>query len=946
MAESTERKTNKERLKDITDGIEQGIKELFESDRYRQYLSVMSRFHRYSLNNTMLIYLQKPDASLVAGFEKWKKQFGRHVRKGEHGITIIAPTPFKKKVEEVKLDPDTKAPLLDKDGNAIIEEKEVSIPMFKPVKVFDVSQTDGKPLPQLAASLSGKVEQYDVFVEALRRSAPVPITFQALASNMDGFFSPKDQSITIREGMSEVQTISALVHEIAHSKLHNPKLLEEKEAWKIVMVSEGGTTKDYESGFETEADAEARAAESDWRHLDENEFEWRLEVAEDLEAVKIVEKNRRTEEVEAESVSYAVCQYFGIQTGENSFGYIAAWSKGKELKELKASLETINKTASDLISDINGYYMEICKERGIDPKAKAEPEQAAPDAYQLYAADLCDYLESLHQDGRIKDPFPIEAKEASAIKLAELLRHGGFDSAQRILNDAAEQAGILPTVMLDRLLELSDQWDKGLTFQLEPNELRDGISFVTPYEKTDTGLVAHDVLFTGPTEVCQKLLTELNEGTMTPRQARALNRQWEQAGGLMPPGEPEMLYLIDESTYLHIQTTDAGFDYTLYDAATKLGLDGGQFGMESIEPHPAPTQMDAAFREVCVLQGMEPVRTEAVPLDKLDEILAASEAIAVPEPASLDTYPVPDESMNMDAFAEHNYHDDDLLPLSWDRAYDLVDNGFTVYSVQNVGGAVMCLDRDEIDALPKDTLFAVAKAEWEDSPAFDRCVQDRLNHQEERETAFQDYHGDAFAIYQVKHEDKQRDVRFLSFVQLEELGLSPRRENYDLVYTHAGLPEGMDQNAILENLWHDFNMNHPVDYHAPSMSVSDIVALKQGDKISYHYCDSVGFKELPYFEPSDNYLKNAEMAMEDDYNMIDGIINNGPKQPTVDELEAQVKAGQTISLMDFANAVQAERRASKESMEKRPSMLARLRETAPKQERKPKSQKKHKEQER
>ena len=158
MADNPERKTNKERLKEITDGIEQGIKDLFESDRYRQYLSVMSRFHRYSLNNTMLIYMQKPDASLVAGFEKWKKQFGRHVRKGEHGITIIAPTPFKKKVEEVKLDPDTKAPLLDKDGNAIIEEKEIKIPMFKPVKVFDVSQTDGKPLPQLAASLSGNVQ--------------------------------------------------------------------------------------------------------------------------------------------------------------------------------------------------------------------------------------------------------------------------------------------------------------------------------------------------------------------------------------------------------------------------------------------------------------------------------------------------------------------------------------------------------------------------------------------------------------------------------------------------------------------------------------------------------------------------------------------------------------------------------------------------------------------
>ena len=312
----SENQTNKERLKEITDGIEQGIKDLFVSDRYRQYLSVMSRFHRYSVNNTMLIYMQRPDASLVAGFQKWKNQFGRHVKQGERGITIIAPTPFKKKIEEVKLDLDTKAPLLGPDVQQIVEEKEISIPMFKPVKVFDVAQTEGKPLPHLVSTLTGSVEQYEIFVEALRRSAPVPISFAAIAENTDGYFSPNDQAITIREGMSQVQTISALVHEIAHSKLHN-----------------------YEK-----QQGDAAAGE---------------------ENAKPVKKDRHTEEVEAESVSYAVCQYNGIQTGENSFGYIATWSQGKELKELRASLETINKTASGLITDIDRSFAEICKERGI-----------------------------------------------------------------------------------------------------------------------------------------------------------------------------------------------------------------------------------------------------------------------------------------------------------------------------------------------------------------------------------------------------------------------------------------------------------------------------------------------------------------------------------------------------------------------------------------------------
>ena len=317
--------TNRERLQQITAGIEQGIKELFESEKYMRYLSVMSRFHRYSVNNTMLIYMQKPDATLVAGYNKWKNQFERHVKRGEHGITIIAPTPFKKKIEEQKLDPDTKAPILDAEGKAVVEEREVEIPMFRPVKVFDVSQTDGKPLPELASTLSGNVQNYEAFMEALRRSAPVPLSVEPMAANMDGYFSPDQQRIAIRAGMSEVQTVSAAVHEIAHSKLHNYAKAQEEAA---------------------------RAG--------------------DKEPPK--KKDRNTEEVEAESISYAVCQYYGIQTGENSFGYIANWSQGKELPELRASLETINKTAGELINDIDRHYKVICKERGIDLTAAPEPQ--------------------------------------------------------------------------------------------------------------------------------------------------------------------------------------------------------------------------------------------------------------------------------------------------------------------------------------------------------------------------------------------------------------------------------------------------------------------------------------------------------------------------------------------------------------------------------------------
>lgn len=310
-----EKKSNKQRLNDITDSIENGIKELFNSDKYKQYLQTMSRFHRYSVNNQMLIYMQKPNATLVAGFNKWRDQFSRNVKKGEKGIKIIAPTPFNKKIEETKLDPDTKLPMLDDNGKEIKVEKEIQIPMFRVVSVFDVSQTEGKPLPQLASDLSGNVENYDAFIEAIRRSATVPVEFKPLEKGTDGYFSLDEQKIVIREGMSEVQTVSALLHELAHSKLHNRK---------------DEQVKDGEQPEET---------------------------------AKI---NRNTEEVQAESISFAVCAYYGIKTDENSFGYIASWSNGKELKELKESLEVINKTSSKMITDIDKNYAEIRKERGLD----------------------------------------------------------------------------------------------------------------------------------------------------------------------------------------------------------------------------------------------------------------------------------------------------------------------------------------------------------------------------------------------------------------------------------------------------------------------------------------------------------------------------------------------------------------------------------------------------
>ena len=844
--------TNRERLQEITAGIEQGIKELFESEKYMRYLSVMSKFHRYSVNNTMLIYMQRPDATLVAGFNKWKNQFERHVKKGEHGITIIAPTPYKKKIEEMKRDPDTHAPILDADGKAVMEEKEIEIPMFRPVKVFDVSQTDGKPLPELASSLSGTVPHYEAFMEALRRSAPVPIEFEPMAENMDGYFSSDQQRIAIREGMSEVQTVSAAVHETAHSKLHDPKKYEAEPTWKIVMVSEGGTKHDFRLDFATEAEAEQAAAEEGWRFVDENRFEWRLEVEEDLTAVKQAAKNRNTEEVEAESISYAVCQYFGIQTGENSFGYIASWSKDKELKELRASLETINKTSCELINDIERHYKEICKERGIDLTAAPEPER---NPIEQLAADIDQFTFDY-------DPYEYrnnaDSREDALHELTATLRSGDASGVREWLQNIVNEDE--PDETTQKAAELLERLDQ-LVPMTEPEQL-------TEPENTES----------------VQLSAEYREA----------------------------LLVLDDTTYLHVQPCDTGWDYTLYDAATMKQLDGGQLDG-------ANKGRSEAISHICEDLGMGSKSIKFAPLSMIETLQEAAyqqpaEAAATQLPdaqeQALDEYPMPDPVLTQDDLEKCGYLDGDLLPLSKERAYELMERDLIVYIVQEGENPEMAFDTADLDT--HDGIFAVSREEWEESPEFDKLVKDRMDHQEEREQAFLSHQGDCFAIYQVKDTDELRDIRHEGLEWIKSIGRTVQRDNYELIYT-APLQGKASIRDTLNQLDYEFNNQPPADYHNQPMSVSDIIAIKRDGKVSCHYCDSFGFEQLPGFLP-DNPLKNAEMAVEDDYGMIDGIINNGPKEPTVAQLEQQARSGQPISLMDLAAAAHREDREKKKSV--------------------------------
>lgn len=917
MAEN--KPTNRERLREITDGIEQGIKELFESEKYMRYLSVMSRFHRYSVNNTMLIYMQKPDATLVAGYNKWKDQFERHVKKGEHGITIIAPTPYKKKIEEQKLDPDTKAPILDKDGKIVTEEKEIEIPMFRPVKVFDVSQTDGKPLPELASSLSGNVPNYEAFMEALRRSAPVPITFEAMAADTDGYFSADHQKIAIRQGMSEVQTVSATVHEIAHSKLHNQKKIQiandeqyqEIELFdKLGLFSNGRIARDnlpegvycydlrgsdYDPG--DPVCVEERVVVN---HAGSVLMTEPLELTEDGRLMLTEEKglnftggfstlsqflqkqrkDRHTEEVEAESISYAVCKYFGIETGENSFGYIASWSQGKELKELRASLETINKTSGTLISDIERHYKEICKERGIDPHAKVEPEPAPieqpEDAAKVYdrqqTGDLIYYVAECME-------FPNLGEYHDNLSLEEAIR-------------------IYQEIPAERMNGI-----KGIGF-----ELKDGSDYEGPFPILTGQTIDLDTIqaidYYRDNPLVQKAVKEL----------AAAMPEMEVLGA--DANQQEALFLIDDATYLHIQSCDSGWDYTLYDAASMKELDGGQLDMPEISRMKAVLQIcddndlgrdSVKYAPLSMIETLQEAAYQQMQAEASQ--MAASSQLPEAQEQALDEYPMPDEQVSTPDMQEYGYFYDGMLPVTRERALELDAAGLTVYVLHEDNTESMVFDSQEI--MDHGGIFGVDREEWEKSPQFHEKVMERQEHQQEREQAFLAQNRDCFAIYQVSRDDPQ-NVRFMNLDWLKSHDISIDRSNYDLIYT-APLRESGTVPEQLEKLYEQFNLQRPADFHSPSMSVSDIVAIKQDGKVSCHYCDSVGFTQIPGFLP-ENPLKNAEMAVEDDYGMIDGIINNGAKEPTVAELEQQARSGQPISLMDLAAAAHREEREKKKSV--------------------------------
>ena len=468
-----------ERMKEITDRLETGIQELFESERYKAYLTTMSKFHSYSFNNTLLIAMQ--GGQLVAGYNKWRDDFHRNVRKGEKAIKILAPAPFKAKKEVQKLDAQGR-PVMGKDGKPVTEVKEIQVPAFKIVSVFDVSQTEGEPLPSIGVEeLTGSVERYGEFFKALEQTSPVPIGFEDIPGGSHGYYHLTEKRIAIQEGMSELQTLKTAIHEIAHSKLH---------------------------AIDPEAPAIEQADRPD----------------------------SRTREVQAESVAYAVCQYYGLDTSDYSFGYVAGWSSGKDLKELKASLETIRATAHELITTIDGHLAQLQKER----QAQQEQPQAAP----------------LEQAAEQPDPDSVFSKLPP--------------EQQQEMTDSVK-------AMLQTLIEA---------------------------DLKSTGEVSQ-----GAKEAAQAQgFTIAGDGTL--EQAEA---------------PQEAAYRLKNGDYLYIQTSETGYDYTLYGPDYKE-LDGGQLdnpGLSLVE----------AGKEILAIHERPAGTMEPLTGDGLDDFLEATEqANAIPQP--------------------------------------------------------------------------------------------------------------------------------------------------------------------------------------------------------------------------------------------------------------------------------------------------------------------------
>ena len=764
--------SEKQKVKEITDKLEAGLKELFESEKYKSYLSTMSKFHNYSFNNTLLIAMQKPEATLVAGYQAWQKNFERHVNKGEKAIRILAPAPYKIKEERDKLDPVTGEMMFDENGMPQKEETEVTIPAFRAVSVFDVSQTDGKPIPELEVNeLLSTVEGYEDFVQALMNISPVPIAFEDIPGDSKGYFSTAEKRIAVQENMSESQTLKTMVHEVAHSMLHDKEV---------------------------------------------------------NQSMDIPVKDRNTKEVEAESVAFTVCQHFGIDTSDYSFGYIAGWSSGRNMKELKSSLDTIRKTASELITGIEGAMQEFQLNREMEQEHGKESillvhnedfsEYNLVSVRGMDSAELISALSTMNEEDKSNISSYLESKGAWTTELADEQTEEAEEyhidvrynmdtdelidvkermeqpidtnlsvmgQAEQLINQLEAEKNIFTSEERNLIVNYAYKLDD----MNKTRELAEKLAYREQYAQQDVALTIIDA---------KAEIDALPDPMIGLSEMREYGYQWNE---MLPLTQEKALELFEHDLHVYLLHTDG--TESLAESRERIEEHEGIFGVEKETWNKALKQqtkitlilMDEQEREYTYPYPVVAVDIEEMGGDRT-AVFKTSEPISDTDVA---------EIHNAFYGTDLEFEIEKELGITW------------VESINYEDGSVITPEM----ARKEQLLYAST---------------------------------DKYGIYQLKPNPELDSLRFEGTESLKRMGITKdnfdaiKPENYTLLYVgELSELQKETQGATLEAIFEKFNLDHPEDFRGHSLSVSDIVVLHQNGQNTAHFVDSFGYTELPDF---------------------------------------------------------------------------------------------------
>ena len=815
--------SEKQKVKEITDKLEAGLKELFESEKYKSYLSTMSKFHNYSFNNTLLIAMQKPEATLVAGYQAWQKNFERHVNKGEKAIRILAPAPYKIKEERDKLDPVTGEMMFDENGMPQKEETEVTIPAFRAVSVFDVSQTDGKPIPELEVNeLLSTVEGYEDFVQALMNISPVPIAFEDIPGDSKGYFSTAEKRIAVQENMSESQTLKTMVHEVAHSRLHDKEV---------------------------------------------------------NQSMDIPVKDRNTKEVEAESVAFTVCQHFGIDTSDYSFGYIAGWSSGRNMKELKSSLDTIRKTASELITGIEGAMQELQLNREMEQEHGKESillvhnedfsEYNLVSVRGMDSAELISALSTMNEEDKSNISSYLESKGAWTTELADEQTEEAEEyhidvrynmdtdelidvkermeqpidtnlsvmgQAEQLINQLEAEKNIFTSEERNLIVNYAYKLDD----MNKTRELAEKLAYREQYAQQDVALTIIDA---------KAEIDALPDPMIGLSEMREYGYQWNE---MLPLTQEKALELFEHDLHVYLLHTDGA--ESLAESRERIEEHEGIFGVEKETWNKALKQqtkitlilMDEQEREYTYPYPVVAVDIEEMGGDRT-AVFKTSEPISDTDVA---------EIHNAFYGTDLEFEIEKELGITW------------VESINYEDGSVITPEM----ARKEQLLYAST---------------------------------DKYGIYQLKPNPELDSLRFEGTESLKRMGITKdnfdaiKPENYTLLYVgELSELQKETQGATLEAIFEKFNLDHPEDFRGHSLSVSDIVVLHQNGQNTAHFVDSFGYTEIP------DFLREQTPEKEE---MQDTSGHN------VQKTEPEIDGDEIIDLGDETEQVLAEMKKTLES---------------------------------